>query len=119
MKRKYGHLYCKSNEEEPEQPCLHIIGDLEVRLVKISKGKRMIPGMKINIDDADQHHQGAEESINEEFKCGGNPAFPTPLRCEEINRYQRQFPEKIKQEASAARNTPSRPACDNNISPKK
>src|SRR5664279_396084 len=99
MKRKDGHFDCKGKKDEPEKPGLRVCRYQEMCAIKRAQRKGMFFCVKINIDEAYEHHQGSEESINKEFKCGCNASFPAPLGSKEINRYQRQLPEKIKQQS--------------------
>ena len=55
-------------------------------------------GLEINIYDSDQHNQRTDKRVDEKFKRCRNSFFAAPDGRKKINRYQRQLPEKIKQQ---------------------
>ena len=52
-------------------------------------------GLKVEINECDQHEQATRKSVDEEFECDADPLFPTPDSSDEIGWYQGQFPENI------------------------
>src|SRR5687767_4127925 len=54
--------------------------------------------MQVNINDTDEHQQGSEKRINEKLEGRLYSFFSSPSAAQEIDGYQCQFPEKIKQQ---------------------
>jgi hypothetical protein len=100
VEREDGDLDGEGEEESEEESELFGLGEGNLAGFHLEENRGQVKGagLRIDVEDGDQHQHGAGHRIDEEFGGGVDAALAAPDADEEVHRDEDDFPEDVVEE---------------------
>ena len=101
VEREHRHLDREAQEEGQEHPPLQ--AGVEAVLLELDDVEGVLPGLRVGVvvvqrQDAEQHHDAADQGVQEELDGRVEPAVAAPDADQEVHRDQHHLPEQEEQQ---------------------